>query len=177
MWQTGSLIMPGHMSCRFHVVLHGGEPLLAGATRLGWIAERLRNRLAGVCDLDLRIHTNDVLLDQALGLAPSDLIVIETDGSYEQAGSLKAAYNVAPATGCTVFRHSVDGSGTTRHQGTSRWAQGLCDECRDCPVVARCGGGLYAHRCRTGNGFANPSVYCPALRKLIKHINIGARGS
>jgi len=49
---------------RVHVVLHGGEPLLAGPARLRRAAGALRSTLAGVCDLDLRIHTNGVLLDE-----------------------------------------------------------------------------------------------------------------
>jgi uncharacterized protein len=30
---------------------------------------------------------------------------------------------------------------------------------------------LYAHRYRSGTGFANPSVYCPDLIRLIGHIH------
>jgi uncharacterized protein len=298
-----------------HVVLHGGEPLLAGPARLRFTARTLQSALAGVCDLDLRIHTNGVLLDEefcelfaacgvkvgisidghraandrhrryadgrssydrviraierlrtaqyrdlyagllctidvandpvavyeslleldppridfllphatwdqppvrpgaatayadwliaifdrwladgrpvgvrtfdsiiqtengndslteALGLGPSDLVVIETDGSYEQVDSLKTAFDGAPATGFDVFRHSLDTAGqhpgiVARQQGLA----GLCDTCQTCPVVTSCGGGLYTHRYRTGTGFANPSVYCPDLLKLIKHV-------
>lgn len=310
-----------HELAGVHVVLHGGEPLLAGAARLGQIAGTLREQLAGVCELDLRVHTNGVLLEEdlcevfdahgirvgisidgdraandrhrryangrssydrvvhaigllrndryrhlflgllctidlandpltvydallahdppridflpphatwesppmrppgapaayadwlipifdrwnssgrsidirlfdsvirttrgqrsrteAIGLAPSDLIVIETDGRYEQADSLKAAYDGAPATGCNVFRHSLDE--VSRHEGI-RARQlglgGLCEQCRRCPVVASCGGGLYAHRYRSGTGFANPSVYCPDLMKMIRHISSQTR--
>ena len=46
------------------VILHGGEPLLAGATRLGEIAAQLRAAITPVCALDLRIHTNGVQLDE-----------------------------------------------------------------------------------------------------------------
>ena len=305
-----------HRLPRVHVVLHGGEPLLAGAARLGQIAVALRGQLAGVCELDLRIHTNGVLLDEtfcqlfdahgiragisidgdraandrhrryaggrssydqvvraidllrgdryrhlylgllctvdlandplavydallahdppridfltphatwdnpparppgapaayadwliaifdrwngsgrpvdirlfdsvirttrgqgsrteAIGLTPSDLIVIETDGGYEQADSLKVTYHGAPATGYDVFRHSLDEVG--HHQGIRARQSGLgglCDQCRRCPLVTSCGGGLYAHRYRSGTGFSNPSVYCPDLTKMIKHI-------
>ena len=45
---------------------------------------------------------------EALGLTPVRMVVIETDGTYEQADSLKVAYEGAPATGLDVFRHSVD---------------------------------------------------------------------
>jgi uncharacterized protein len=110
-------------------------------------------------------------LTEALGLGPASLAVIETDGSYEQADSLKTAYDGAPATGLDVFRHSLDQ--VAEHSGIAARQHGitdLCPTCRDCPVVASCGGGLYAHRYRAENGFANPSAYCPDLLKLISHI-------
>jgi uncharacterized protein len=115
-------------------------------------------------------------LTEALGTAPSDLMVIETDGAYEQADSLKVAYEGAPATGFDVFRHSLDEAAghpgvTARQQGIA----GLCDTCRKCPVVETCGGGLYAHRYRSASGFANPSVYCADLMKLIKHVRGAAQ--
>lgn len=47
-----------------HVVLHGGEPLLAGPALLRRAAEELHRALRGVSALDLRIHTNGVLLDE-----------------------------------------------------------------------------------------------------------------
>ncbi|MEV7803509.1 FxsB family cyclophane-forming radical SAM/SPASM peptide maturase [Microbispora sp. NPDC088329] len=298
-----------------HVVFHGGEPLLAGIERLRRFARTLRRAVDGVCDLDLRIHTNGVLLSRAfcemfvqervkvgvsidgdraandlhrryadgrssydhvvraitllrdhypalyagllctidvrsdpvavyealvalrpprvdfllphatwdhppprpagretayadwliavhdrwradgrpvpvrmfdsitltamggdsqtesLGLRPSDLVVMETDGSYEQADSLKTAFDGAPATGFDVFRHSL--SEAARHPGFAARQGGLdslAEECRRCPLVTSCGGGLYAHRYRTGPGFANPSVYCPDLFRLISHL-------
>jgi uncharacterized protein len=304
-----------HQLPAVQVVLHGGEPLLAGPPRLQLVAQTLRSALAGVCDLDLRIHTNGVLLDErfcelfdafgvqvgisidgyraandlhrryadgrssydqviraigllrtqryrhlyagllctidvandpvavyealleldpprvdfllphatwdqpparargatpyadwliaifdrwqaggrpvqvrtfdsiiattgggdslteALGLGPSDLVVVETDGRYEQADSLKTAFDGAPATGFDVFTQSLDVVG--QHPGIRARQQGLaglCETCQACPVVSSCGGGLYAHRYRSANGFANPSVYCADLLKLISHV-------
>ncbi len=49
---------------RVQVVLHGGEPLLAGRAKLRRVATELRSALDGKCRLDLRIHTNGVLLDE-----------------------------------------------------------------------------------------------------------------
>ena len=310
-----------HQLAAVHVVLHGGEPLLAGPARLRQVAGTLRAALAGVCDLDLRIHTNGVLLDEAfcdlfadcgvqvgisidgyraandrhrryadgrssfdqvlrtigllrteryrslyagllctidvandpvavyealleldppridfllphatwdeppirparaptayadwliaifdrwlaggrpvgvrtfdsiistsgggeslteaLGLGPSDLVVIETDGSYEQADSLKTAYDGAPATGFDVFAQTLDV--VSQHPGILARQQGLaglCETCQQCPVVTSCGGGLYAHRYRTGTGFDNPSAYCADLLKLISHVHSRTR--
>src|SRR5215467_9671509 len=39
------------------IVLHGGEPLLAGRERLRRIILALESATAGVCHLDMRIHT------------------------------------------------------------------------------------------------------------------------
>ena len=46
------------------VILHGGEPLMARPPRLRQVIGELRSALDGICDLDLRIHTNGVLLDE-----------------------------------------------------------------------------------------------------------------
>jgi uncharacterized protein len=111
-------------------------------------------------------------LTEALGLGAVDLVVIETDGSYEQADSLKAAFDGAPATGFDVFGTSLDV--VARHPGVMARQQGLaglCRTCQECPVVTSCGGGMYAHRHRADTGFENPSVFCPDLLKLITHID------
>jgi uncharacterized protein len=306
-----------HSLSAVQVILHGGEPLLAGPARLRRIITTLRTALDGVCDLDLRIHTNGVLLNErfcalfaeyqvkvgisidgdqaandrhrryadgrssydqviraigllgsgrfrdlyagllctidvtndplvvyeslmdlrppridfllphatwdhpparsagaddeyaqwliaifdrwladgcpsrirtfdsilstlrggesyteALGLDPAGLVVIETDGSYEQVDSLKAAFGGAPETGTDVFRHSLDT--VAAHPGIQarqQGAAGLCQTCQQCPVLASCGGGLYPHRYRTGHGFDNTSVYCTDLLALISHIS------
>ncbi|MEO3808657.1 FxsB family cyclophane-forming radical SAM/SPASM peptide maturase [Sphaerisporangium sp. B11E5] len=106
-----------------------------------------------------------------------DLVVIETDGSYEQADSLKIAYDGAPATGMRVLHHSLDEvarrPGLEAHAGD---AATLAGQCQECPLVTSCGGGLHAHRYRTGSGFANPSVYCSDLFKLIPHVEQVTRG-
>ena len=110
-------------------------------------------------------------LTESLGLEPSDVVVIETDGTIEQADSIKVAYDGAPATGLDIFRDAL--SVAAAHPGIrarQRGIAGLNAVCRQCPVVASCGGGLYAHRYRTGSGFDNRSVYCADLEKIITHV-------
>ncbi|AZQ40819.1 FxsB family radical SAM/SPASM domain protein [Streptomyces cyaneochromogenes] len=112
-------------------------------------------------------------LTESMGLAPADVVVVETDGTFEQADSLKTAFDGAPGTGEDVFRHSLDEVAlhpgiTARQQGLA----GLSETCRSCPVVRSCGGGLYAHRYRgDGTDFDNPSVYCTDLEALIRSID------
>ncbi|MFJ7077150.1 FxsB family cyclophane-forming radical SAM/SPASM peptide maturase [Streptomyces sp. NPDC098781] len=110
---------------------------------------------------------------EAMGLEAADVVVIETDGTYEQADSLKTAYDGAPVTGKDVFQHTLDDvalhSGITARQSG---LDGLSTECRACPVVRSCGGGLFAHRYRSdGTGFDNPSVFCADLKELIRSID------
>jgi uncharacterized protein len=108
---------------------------------------------------------------ESLGLGPSDLAVIEADGAIEQADSIKVAYDGAPATGLDIFRNPLDdAAGHPAIKARQLGIGGLNSKCRQCPVVTSCGGGLYAHRYRTGSGFDNPSVYCGDLEKIITHV-------
>jgi uncharacterized protein len=115
---------------------------------------------------------------ESLGLAPTDVAVIETDGTIEQADSIKVAYDGAPATGLDVFTRPLDDAAAhPAIQAQQRGVAGLSATCRRCPVVTSCGGGLYAHRYRTENGFDNPSVYCADLEKIITDVRAAGASS
>ncbi|WP_042412844.1 FxsB family cyclophane-forming radical SAM/SPASM peptide maturase [Streptacidiphilus anmyonensis] len=123
-------------------------------------------------DSVLRTLAGEDSLTESLGLAPADLLVIETDGTLEQADSLKTAYDGAPETGFDVLRDPVDAA--ARHPallGRQLGLAGLCAQCRACPVVDSCGGGLYAHRYRAepdpSRAFDHPSVFCEDLYAFI----------
>ena len=146
-----------------------------GTTAYGtWLGQIYARWMADGCPVPIRLF--DSLRSawaghgsgtEAVGLDPVDLLVIDTDGAWEQADSLKTAFDGAPNTNLNVFAHSVDQA--VEHPGVSiRLAgrAGLCNTCRACPVVRACGGGLYAHRYSRDNGFANPSVYCDDLKAL-----------
>ncbi|GLF96167.1 FxsB family cyclophane-forming radical SAM/SPASM peptide maturase [Streptomyces yaizuensis] len=110
-------------------------------------------------------------LTESLGLAPSDLVVVETDGTLEQVDSLKSAYDGAAATGFDVFTHPFDL--VASHPGVQarqRGLDGVSAVCRRCPVVRSCGGGLYTHRYGAAHGFDHTSVYCSDLEALIRGI-------
>ncbi len=113
---------------------------------------------------------------EALGLEASDVLVIETDGSLEQADSLKVAFDGAPATGLDLFAHPLgEAAAHPAIQARQQGLNGLSHVCRQCPVVTSCGGGLYAHRYSSVTGFDNPSVYCADLEKIITHVRAGLR--
>ena len=108
---------------------------------------------------------------EMLGLSPSRIVVIETDGAIELADNLKVAYHGAATTGLHVTGNSLDEAlmlpGVVARQLGSR---ALSPQCRACRIRRVCGGGLYAHRYHPGTGFYNPSVYCPDLIRLIGYI-------
>jgi uncharacterized protein len=108
---------------------------------------------------------------EAVGLTPSSLIVVETDGNIEQTDALKAAYEGASATGLHITRDSFDVAlRDPRIAVRQLGIDALAEDCQACPVVTVCGAGLYAHRYRPETGFRNPSVYCPDLYALVTHI-------
>jgi len=108
---------------------------------------------------------------EGLGLEPARVVVIEPDGKIAQVDILDTAYHGELATGLNVSTDPLDRAlllpGSV---GRQLGAGALCDECKKCPIKRVCGGGLYSHRYRAGTGFANPSVYCPDLTRLIDHI-------
>lgn len=99
-------------------------------------------------------------------------MIVDTDGAIEQVDSLKSAYEGAAATGLDVFHHTFDQALAHPGMAARRTGRdGLGAQCRTCALVEVCGGGNYAHRYRAdGSGFTNPSVYCPDLERLIRHI-------
>jgi uncharacterized protein len=108
---------------------------------------------------------------EAVGLAPAQMVVIETDGSVEQEDTLKAAYAGAAVTSLHVDRDALDAAiALPQIAARQIGVRALAAPCRACPVRSVCGGGLYSHRYDAGSGFLNPSVYCPDLLALIRHI-------
>lgn len=108
---------------------------------------------------------------EGLGLLPSTLVVVDTDGSIKQIDSLSSAYPGAADTGLHItidkFDDALDLPTTVARQ---IGAAALSAQCRECEVMEICGGGLYPHRYQQGTGFLHPSVYCGELLKLITHV-------
>ncbi|MEV6814830.1 radical SAM protein, partial [Micromonospora sp. NPDC051296] len=111
-----------------------------------------------------------------VGTSPVAVAVVQTDGAIEMDDTLAAAYAGAARTGLHVLRDSFDDAldlPAVRSQQAGLDA--LCATCRTCDLRRVCGGGLRTHRYRAGNGFDNPSVYCPDLYALIDHIGRAVR--
>ncbi|MGW7418872.1 FxsB family cyclophane-forming radical SAM/SPASM peptide maturase [Streptomyces sp. NPDC054813] len=128
------------------------------------VGVRLFESVIAMC----RDHTGSSA--EALGTLPAAVAVVETDGALVWSDSLNVVADGASHTGANVFSHSFDGvlalPGAPEHGIGS-----LCPTCRSCALVEICGGGLRAHRYGRGQEFANPSVYCLDLTRLIQHID------
>jgi uncharacterized protein len=108
---------------------------------------------------------------EGIGLLPSTLVVVDTDGSIKQLDSLSSTYPGAADTGLDVMSGSFDDA--LDHPTTVArqiGADALSPQCLDCEVMEICGGGLFPHRFRDGDGFRNPSVYCQDLYEVITHV-------
>jgi uncharacterized protein len=107
----------------------------------------------------------------ALGGGRNRLLVIETDGGIEPVDVLKICGPAFTKLGLNVHRNEIrEACAAELVQSYQKGAAALCDTCRACPVVAVCGGGYLPHRHSSTNGFANPSVHCRDLMKLITHV-------
>jgi uncharacterized protein len=107
-----------------------------------------------------------------IGLSPVAYLVVDTDGSFQQADMLKSTAPGLPETGFNVFEHSVDA--VLEHPDVLARQAGiasLADECRRCALVSVCGGGNYTHRFGADRRFGHPAVYCDDLARLIRHIS------
>lgn len=114
---------------------------------------------------------------ESVGLQPIRVAVIETDGTVEQVDTLKTAFAGATRVHAAAGGNPLD-QALRQPQIVARQlgAEALCPTCRDCEIHEICGGGNYTHRFRAGNGFLNPSVYCPDLTFLIGHIRARVSG-
>jgi uncharacterized protein len=109
---------------------------------------------------------------ETVGLSAVAVVVIETDGGIEQVDSLKSAYDGATRTPLHVGDAGAFDTALMLPPIAARQIgeRALAPECQACEIRRVCGAGLYPHRYRPGTGFANPSVYCRDLFRLIKHV-------
>jgi uncharacterized protein len=113
---------------------------------------------------------------EAIGPESAPAITVETDGSMAGNDALKTTASGLAATGLNVRDHSFEEALDHPMIGAGHHGPGDGDPpCAACPFFAVCGGGLHAHRYDLDGGFANPSVYCPDLYRLIGHVQSRVR--
>jgi uncharacterized protein len=131
-------------------------------------------------DADFRIRLFEDIIALVFGCAAStdniggrenDVLVIETDGGIEPVDVLKGCGQEFTKLGMSVLVNEIDDAYESPLIRTYQiGAAALCDTCSTCAIRDVCGGGYLPHRYSSRTGFANPSVYCRDLAKLITHV-------
>jgi uncharacterized protein len=107
----------------------------------------------------------------SLGGNPVSITSIDSDGSIEPVDSLKACGDGITEMGLNILTDPIEAVyDQPLFQAAIAGQDGLCAECKACPLHDVCGGGYLPHRYSHTNGFANPTVYCRDVWKLTTHI-------
>ncbi|AEJ13901.1 MULTISPECIES: cyclophane-forming radical SAM/SPASM peptide maturase YhhB [Pseudomonas] len=127
------------------------------------------------------LRTFEALLDvcaglpsgtDAFGFGDVSLLSIETDGSYHDLDVLKVTQDGATRLVGTVLDTPIaevaKSPEIAQHRRYLR-KEGLSQACKSCAIVDICGGGSLPHRFGQ-DGFANPTVYCNEMKRLVAHI-------
>jgi uncharacterized protein len=108
---------------------------------------------------------------EALGPGPVTLVTVATDGAIEGVDTMKSVHPGAQQLGINLSAATLDQARRADHvRMRQAGVDGLCETCRDCPIVRTCGGGYFPHRHGRGRGYDNPSVYCEDIRLLADHV-------
>lgn len=131
-------------------------------------------------DVDFRIRLFEDIIALVFGCTAStdniggrenDVLVIETDGGIEPVDVLKGCGEEFTKLGMNVLVNEIDDAYESPLMRTYQiGAAALCGTCSACAIRDVCGGGYLPHRYSSRTGFANPSVYCRDLAKLITHV-------
>jgi uncharacterized protein len=114
---------------------------------------------------------------EGIGLQPTELCTVMTDGSVEAHDVLRIAGDGSTRTTFNIFEHAID-----EIRNESRWKAArdasinLCEKCRQCKFMNACGGGYLPHRYSRTNGYDNPSVYCDDLYAMFENMQSTLEG-
>ncbi|MFJ9894554.1 FxsB family cyclophane-forming radical SAM/SPASM peptide maturase [Streptomyces sp. NPDC091280] len=136
-----------------------------------WFDAVRRETSLRLFDSLLDLHLGGTSTSEMWGPYGSDVVVIQPSGLIEYNDILKTVGAGATRSVLHIGAHDFDRAAVDPGFAAERAGlAGLCRQCRSCPVVDICGGGLRAHRHHPDNGFDNPSCYCADLRLLIDHV-------
>jgi uncharacterized protein len=156
------------------------HPPAAGAISYGdwmiaffdlWFDQNRPDRHVRFFENILRLLFGHPISTENIGGRPAGVVVIETDGGIEPTDALKCCEHGITKLGLNVRSDAIDDA---HRFSIVQVAQGgvaaLCETCRACDLRDVCGGGYMPHRFSRERRFDNPSVYCPDLQRLIRHV-------
>jgi len=180
----------------FSIVLHGGEPLLLGSSRLRGLLARLRSALSDECSIS--IQTNGVLISNAIleicsvyGVSLS----VSLDGPAVIHDKFRVDLRERPShkdvlRGLAKLKSHprspdlfsgvlavvewniredclADITASAEFRAYHDAQRPTSATCRDCALLKVCGGGMLTHRFKAGSGYDNPTIFCADQTLLI----------
>lgn len=112
-------------------------------------------------------------IKEGLGEAEYGIAIVETDGTFSKNDTLKSSFN-----GADKFRESwsvkvnslADVVQSAEFIQYHDLQQPASQNCKTCPYLRVCGGGMPLHRWKSGTEYVNPSVYCNDQKALISKV-------
>ena len=126
-----------------------------------------------VLDDMLKVLLGGIVSKEGLGITDFGIIIIDTDGTIMKNDTLKSSYN-----GADKFKtsHNIKDGGLIEFLNSIEFSEyremqkPTCLECKLCPNLNICGGGMILHRWKAENGYNNPSIFCSDQLYLIKNM-------
>lgn len=109
---------------------------------------------------------------ETIGLGPSNLFVVDSDGSFAQHDVLKICKGFEWGLDKHIKANAIDELLQDDKFITYllSWIT-LADKCKSCEYLGICGGGYLPHRWSSANkSFKNPSVYCEDLKRIYGYL-------
>ena len=125
-----------------------------------------------VCDDIIKLCLGGESVKEGRGVNPYGILVIETDGEIRKNDTLRASFDGADRFGSAWNVTSTPLSTVLASQEYIAYTSMQVPEsdvCRDCELLAVCGGGMPLYRWSAERGYDNPSVYCHDHETMIRH--------
>ena len=109
---------------------------------------------------------------ETVGLGPSNLFVVDSDGSYAQHDVLKICKGFDWGLSKNLEEDSIQSllQDNKFLSYVLSWIT-FGDKCKQCEFLGICGGGYLPHRWSSkSQSFKNPSVYCEDLKRIYSHL-------
>lgn len=145
-----------------------------------WMARLLEVYLSDSDPLEIRV-LDDMLrilfggssTKEGLGTDNYGIVIIDTDGSFTKNDTLKSAY---PGADQFINSWDIHDNNLAELLQSAEFAQYIESQlpqsvqCRRCPILSVCGGGMALHRWHDETRFDNPSVYCADQKHLVERM-------
>jgi uncharacterized protein len=139
-----------------------------------YLADPMPVRIRLLDDL-MRLSLGGEGLKEGVGITDFGIAIVDTDGTISKNDTLKSTFGGADRfkQKWSVHSHRLsDIFATAEFDDYHRIQRPSSSECKNCPDLGVCGGGMPLHRWSDEGQFDNPSVYCRDQQAVIKHVRV-----